>query len=148
MKINNNIKIAKELIRIAKILIKNEKTAKWNWRYPFSFTKKSQEINNLEYKIKNGEITDIILIKLTNYKNKGASNIYSPVDSIEIRGEIIKPKHISIIENDFMFSEITGNKIIIHSYEPWSGDKYSWFAEYPHSLKTSNGLNIVWGFLY
>lgn len=148
MKKNNNIKIAKELIRIAKNLMQDEKIARWNWKHPFSFTQKIQKIYELEYKIKNGEITDTVLIKLTNYKNKGESNVYNPVDSIEIKGEIIKPKHVSIIENDFMFSEINGNKIIIHSYEPWSGDKYSWFEEYPHSLKTSDGLNIVWGFLY
>ena len=67
MKKNNNIKIAKELIRIAKILIENEKTARWNWKHPFSFTKKSQKIYELEYKIKNDEITDTVLIKLTNY---------------------------------------------------------------------------------
>lgn len=143
-----NIRIAKELIRIAKILVQDEKTAKWNWRHPFSFTQKSQEINELEDKIKNGEINDTVLVKLTDYKNKGESKSDRFVESVDIKGEIIKPEESSITKQDFLFGEIFGNKIIIHSYEPWSGDKYSWFREYPHSSKTSEGLNLIWGLAY
>ncbi|MBR4316875.1 MAG: hypothetical protein IKP65_07950 [Alphaproteobacteria bacterium] len=50
----------------------------------------------MEDKIKNGEINDTILVKLTDYKNKGESKSDRFVESVDIKGEIIKPEESSI----------------------------------------------------
>ena len=55
---NKNVKIAKELIKVAKKLIADQKVAvKWNWKHPFSsgpftpeeYNKKLDELNKIIY---------------------------------------------------------------------------------------------------
>ena len=79
---DKNVKIAKELVRLAKSLVsfEDEKTAAWNWKHPFTFDENSQNLNELEDKIKKGEITDTILVNLvgvkTKYEDGGKVEIY------------------------------------------------------------------------
>ena len=53
---NKNVKIAKQLIKIAKSLIASDnKISKYDIKHPFTFTKNGQGINEVKEAIKNGE---------------------------------------------------------------------------------------------
>ena len=124
---NKNIKIAKELIKLAKNLIQEEKTAKWDWKHPFTFDKKKQDNNELQEKIKSGQITDVILVRFDDYDETDRE--------WTIKGYIVSPKNINVSPSDLGFAE---NVVQINSYDNVGINGLKKIEEY-------NGCKVVWG---
>ena len=58
---NKNIRIAKDLVKIARELIADQKTAKWNWKHPFTFDEYNQDVNQLAQLISSGKLKMILV---------------------------------------------------------------------------------------
>lgn len=135
---NKNIKIAKELIKLAKNLIQEEKTAKWDWKHPFTFDKKKQDNNELQDKIKSGQITDVILVRFDD-KYGGDSNWI-------IEGYIVSPKNINVSPSDLGFEK---NVVQIKGRDDFGTNGLIKVGEYSDGLikkiEEYKGCKVVWG---
>ena len=97
---NRNIRVAKELVRLAKsLLASEERVAKWDWRHPFTFDAKQQELNEIEKKIKNGDSDDTILVRFTDLETVDNSNSHGG-DVDVLVGKIIAPEGVRVTPAD------------------------------------------------
>ena len=92
---NRNVKIAKELVKLAKSLVCSELIdAGYSLKHPFSLTKNSQGINEVQDALKNGEDCDAVIMK---GEDKGGKKNFIRTDyfiSTDIHGEIVCCKNL------------------------------------------------------
>ena len=80
---NKNIKTAKELVKIARELIADQKTAKWNWKHPFTLDAYNQDVNELAQLITDGKL-DVVLVNICGISNRiyfGDKSLYVQIVS-------------------------------------------------------------------